>query len=42
MGLDEKALEAVKQYKFRGMKDGETPVPVMIHRRGELQAVLSE
>ncbi len=30
-GLDEKAIEAVRQYKFRpAMKDGETPVPVMI------------
>ncbi len=31
MGLDLKALEAVRQYKFRpAMKDGKTPVPVMI------------
>ena len=31
MGLDEKALEAVRKYKFRpAMKDGKTPVPVMI------------
>jgi TonB family protein len=31
MGLDEKALEAVRQYKFKpAMKDGKTPVPVMI------------
>lgn len=31
MGLDEKALEAVRQYKFKpAMKDGRTPVPVMI------------
>jgi TonB family protein len=31
MGLDEKALEAVKQYRFKpAMKDGKTPVPVMI------------
>jgi len=31
MGLDEKALEAVKKYKFKpAMKDGKTPVPVMI------------
>jgi protein TonB len=31
MGLDEKALEAVRQYKFRpAMKDGRTPVPVQI------------
>ena len=31
MGLDEKALEAVKLYKFKpAMKDGRTPVPVMI------------
>ena len=30
-GLDEKAIEAVRQYKFRpAMKDGQTPVPVMI------------
>jgi TonB family protein len=32
MGLDEKALEAVRQYKFRpAMKDGKTPVAVMIN-----------
>jgi TonB family protein len=31
MGLDEKAVEAIKQYKFKpAMKDGKTPVPVMI------------
>ena len=31
MGLDEKALEAVRKYKFRpALKDGKTPVPVMI------------
>lgn len=31
MGLDEKALEAVRKYKFRpAMKDGRTPVPVLI------------
>ena len=31
MGLDEKAVEAIRQYKFRpAMKDGKTPVPVMI------------
>jgi TonB family protein len=31
MGLDEKALEAVRKYKFRpAMKDGKTPVPVGI------------
>lgn len=31
MGLDEKAIEAIKQYKFKpAMKDGKTPVPVMI------------
>jgi len=31
MGLDEKALVAVRKYKFRpAMKDGKTPVPVMI------------
>ena len=31
MGLDEKAMEAIRQYKFRpAMKDGKTPVPVMI------------
>jgi TonB family protein len=31
MGLDEKALEAIRRYKFKpAMKDGKTPVPVMI------------
>jgi periplasmic protein TonB len=31
MGLDEKAIEAIKQYKFRpAMKDGKTPVPVQL------------
>ncbi|MGB7547116.1 MAG: energy transducer TonB [Terracidiphilus sp.] len=31
MGLDEKALEAVRKYKFKpAMKDGRRPVPVMI------------
>ena len=31
MGLDEKAIEAVRQYKFKpAMKDGKTPVPVMV------------
>ncbi|MGD1105796.1 MAG: TonB family protein [Terracidiphilus sp.] len=31
MGLDEKAIEAIRQYKFRpAMKDGKTAVPVMI------------
>jgi len=31
MGLDEKALEAVRKYKFKpAMKDGRLPVPVMI------------
>ena len=31
MGLDEKAIEAVQQYRFRpAMLDGETPVPVAI------------
>lgn len=31
MGLDEKALEAVRQYRFKpAMKDGKTPVPVEI------------
>ena len=31
MGLDEKALEAVRKYKFKpAMKDGKTPVPVMV------------
>lgn len=31
MGLDEKAIEAVKQFRFKpAMKDGKTPVPVMI------------
>lgn len=31
MGLDEKAMEAVRKYKFKpAMKDGKTPVPVEI------------
>jgi TonB family protein len=31
MGLDEKALEAVRKYKFKpALKDGKTPVPVII------------
>jgi len=31
MGLDEKAIEAIKQYKFKpALKDGKTAVPVMI------------
>lgn len=31
MGLDEKALDAIRQYKFKpAMMDGKTPVPVMI------------
>jgi len=30
MGLDEKALEAVRKYKFRPAMKGDTPVPVMI------------
>jgi periplasmic protein TonB len=31
MGLDEKAIEAIKQYRFKpAMKDGRTPVPVPI------------
>ena len=31
MGLDEKALEAVRKYRFKpALKDGRTPVPVMI------------
>ncbi len=31
MGLDLKAIEAIKQYKFKpAMKDGKTPVPVMV------------
>ena len=31
MGLDEKAMEAVRKYKFKpAMRDGKTPVPTMI------------
>ena len=31
MGLDEKAVEAIRKYKFRpAMKDGKTPVPVIV------------
>lgn len=32
MGLDEKALEAIRKYKFKpALEDGRTPVPVMIN-----------
>jgi periplasmic protein TonB len=32
MGLDEKALEAVRRYKFKpAMRDGKTPVPVYVN-----------
>jgi TonB family protein len=32
MGLDEKALEAIRKYKFKpALEDGKTPVPVMIN-----------
>lgn len=32
MGLDEKAMEAVRKYKFRpAMRDGKTPVPVYVN-----------
>lgn len=32
MGLDEKAMEAVRKYKFKpAMKDGKTPVPVYVN-----------
>lgn len=32
MGLDEKAIEAIRQYKFKpAMKDGKTPVPVTLN-----------
>ena len=32
MGLDEKAIEAVRKYKFKpAMRDGRTPVPVMVN-----------
>jgi protein TonB len=30
MGLDEKAIEAVKKYKFKPAMKGSQPVPVMI------------
>ena len=30
MGLDEKAIEAVRKYKFKPARKGNTPVPVMI------------
>ncbi len=31
MGLDQKAIQAVKQFRFKpAMKDGKTPVPVQI------------
>ena len=32
MGLDEKAIEAIRQYKFKpALKDGKTPVPVQLN-----------
>jgi TonB family protein len=32
MGLNEKAIEAVRRYKFKpAMKDGKTPVPVKVN-----------
>jgi protein TonB len=32
MGLDEKAMEAVRKYKFKpAMRDGKTPVPVIVN-----------
>lgn len=31
MGLDEKALEAIKQYRFKPAMKGNTPVPVMMN-----------
>ena len=32
MGLDEKAIEAVRKYRFKpALKDGKTPVAVMIN-----------
>ena len=32
MGLDEKAMEAVRKYKFKpAMRDGKTPVPVYVN-----------
>ena len=41
MGLDEKAMEAVRKYKFKpAMKDGKTPVPVHDYRRSRFPSVL--
>jgi protein TonB len=31
MGLDEKALEAVRQYKFKPAMEGGKPVPVQVN-----------
>ena len=43
MGLDEKALEAVRKYKFKpAMKDGQDPRAGDDHHRGQLPALLSQ
>jgi protein TonB len=31
MGLDEKAVDAVKQYKFKPAMEGDKPVPVEVN-----------
>jgi protein TonB len=41
MGLDERAIAAVKQYKFKPAMQGGRPVAVELERRGGLSDLLS-